>query len=173
MKNIIICGLIGTGKTTLSKRIAQEKGYQYVDLNSLLKNRIYNSNKELASKILFNEIKTLITPLKNCVIDCEYLILPEQYNMHNYKNNCNIVYLGFHNADINVLFNKFSADYKKKNIDFDEQKLMEQLIYFKKISDRVFDDCNKYNLKYFDISREKSEVLEEVYNYIFKVDSNV
>ena len=30
MKNIIICGLKGTGKTTLSKLIAQKYGYKYI-----------------------------------------------------------------------------------------------------------------------------------------------
>ena len=52
MKNIIICGLIGTGKTTLAKKISQNLNYEYIDLNKKMNTHKYGNNKELLSKEL-------------------------------------------------------------------------------------------------------------------------
>lgn len=156
MKNIIICGLIGTGKTTLAKIISKELGYKYVDLN----NKIY------ASQNLRDEIDNLLKTLDKCAIDCEYLILPEQYILYKNREECTIVYLGFNNVDINVLYDKFVQDYKNKNIKYDEKKLMGTLKYFKDISKKVCDDCNKYGFKFFDICKDKNLVIQEAYEYI-------
>ena len=60
MKNIIICGLIGTGKTTLAKIISKELGYKYVDLNNLLNTTVDINDKIYACQNLRDEIDNLL-----------------------------------------------------------------------------------------------------------------
>ena len=168
MKNIIICGLIGTGKTTLAKKISKELGYEYVYLNNLLNTTVDINNKINASQNLRNEIDNLLKTCDSCVIDCEYLILPEQYVLYKNKESYEIIYLGFNNVDVNVLFDKFVLDYKVKNIKYDDEQLMSSLKYFKEISKKVCDDCNKYNFKFFDVCKDKNLVIQEAYEYIMK-----
>ena len=166
MKNIIICGLIGTGKTTLTKKISQNLNYEYIDLNKKMNTHKYGNNKELFSKELGQKIDKYIYKIENSVIDCEYLILPEDYSNYLSKNKCDIIYLGFYDVDINVLYDKFVQDYKSKEKSYDKKTLLNHLKYFKDISRKVYNDCKKYNYKFFDISKDKAEVLKEVYSYI-------
>ena len=166
MKNIIICGLIGTGKTTLAKKVSQNLNYNYIDLNKKVNTDTFESDKEFLSKKLRQQIDNYIYKLKNSVIDCEYLILPNDYSNYLSKDICDIIYLGFYDVDINILYDKFVQDYKSKGKKYDETDLLNQLKYFKKISEKIYNDCKKYGYKFFDISKDKSIVLEEIYSYI-------
>jgi adenylate kinase len=47
MKVIIVSGTPGTGKTTISKKIAKEKGYLYVDVNEII--NIHNKEYKIIS----------------------------------------------------------------------------------------------------------------------------
>lgn len=166
MKNIIICGLVGTGKTTIAKKIENELSYNYIDLYNIIK--VDFSDKEKASKEYASKIDDYLLSLKSdkYVIDCDYLILPEDFNNYKSKNKYEIIYLGFNDIDFDVLYNKFKNDYIKKNKRFDDNKLVSELKYIKEISKKVFNDCKKYNYKFFDINKDKSILVEEIYKYI-------
>ena len=44
MKAIIVSGSVATGKTTFAKKLAKKHNYEYLDVNSLIKeNKIYDS----------------------------------------------------------------------------------------------------------------------------------
>ena len=101
MKNIIICGLIGTGKTTLAKKISQNLNYEYIDLNKKMSIYKHGNDKELLSKELRKEIDKYIYKIENSVIDCEYLILPEDYSNYLSKNKCDIIYFGYIKSILN------------------------------------------------------------------------
>lgn len=171
MKNLIICGLVGTGKTTIAKKICEELNYEYIDLYDKINGKIDTKDKENASKLLAKDInKYLMNVSENkCIIDCDYLILPNEFYNCDAKVNYNIIYLGFNNVDVELLFNKFSDDYKKKNITYDSEKLRNQIEYFKYISNKVYLDCKKYNYKYFDLDKEKSLVIDEIMNFIYSI----
>ena len=171
MKNLIICGLVGTGKTTIAKNICEELNYEYVDLYEKIDENIDTKDKEKASKLLAKDInKYLINAIdKKCIIDCDYLILPNEFYCCDAKDNYNIIYLGFNSVDIELLFKKFSEDYKKKNITYDSKELRKQIEYFKYISNKVYLDCQKYNYKYFELNKEKSLVIEEIKKYIYSI----
>lgn len=166
--NIIICGLIGTGKTTLSKKISNDLHYKYIFLDELLNKSINSNDKLTASAKLNNDIENYLRDINNCVIDCEYLIMPSQYFNSRYKDNCLIIYLGFSSVDINVLVEKFKTDYEKRKIEFKEEELVNRLKYYKEISNYVCNECQKYNYKFFDIAKEKSIVLDDVYIYVLE-----
>lgn len=166
MKNIIICGLVGTGKTTISKKIEKELGYKYIDLYEIVKNNV--EDKEQASSECASLIDNYLLSLNNdkYVIDCDYLILPKEFNEYISKDKYEIIYLGFKDVDFNVLYNKFKNDYIKRNKEFDDNKLKKQLKYMNDISTKVFNDCQKYNYKFFDINKDKSILIEKIYKYV-------
>ena len=157
MKNIILCGLIGTGKTTIAKQYSEKFGYEYIDLYDVINSDYSDNDKINASNVLKNEIDNYLFKRSKdkVIIDCNYLILPDDYANYQFNDNYEIIYLGFNDIDINVLFEKFSKDYEKKNIDFDSEELKSQLLYLNKISKKVYEDCKKYNYKYFDINKDK------------------
>lgn len=89
MKVILVSGTTGTGKTTIAKRLAKKKNYQYIDLNKLLiKKRLYSGyDKKLktyiiepskAVKLMVNLIKA--SKEKGLVIDSHLAhFLPMKY----------------------------------------------------------------------------------------------
>jgi len=168
MKNIILCGLIGTGKTTIAKQYSEKFGYEYIDLYDVLNLDINDDDKEYASKFLKDEIDNYLIKktTDKCIIDCNYLILPQDFVNYNSNKYYEIIYLGFNDIDVNMLFEKFSNDYEKKNINYDTVELKKKLFYFNEISKKVYNDCKKYNYKYFDINKDKKSVLEEISEYM-------
>ena len=60
--------------------------------------------------------------------------------------------------------NRYRENYIGKK--YNKIDLLNQLKYFKDISIKVYNDCKKYNYKFFEISKDKSEVLKEIYSYI-------
>ena len=89
MKVIIVSGSVGTGKTTIAKKIAKEKNYKYVDINNLIiKNKLHQGyNKKLKTRLVDTKIlnKFLIKLIKNSkekglVIDSHFSrYLPSKY----------------------------------------------------------------------------------------------
>ena len=169
MKNIIVCGLIGTGKTTICQKISKKLNMKYIDLYSIVDSKEISQDKFQMSKMLKVKIDNYLETLDNCVIDCDYLILPKDFNEYRVNKNFNIIYLGFNDVNINLLLNKFIMDYESKNIKYDKEKLFEKLKYYKSVSNKVYKDCKKYNYKFFDINRNKQEVIDEVLNYILNL----
>lgn len=168
MKNIIICGLNGTGKTTIAKQYCEKLGYQYIDLYDVINSYFNDDNKVDASNVLKEEIDNYLFKRSKdkVIIDCNYLILPVDFINYHSNQDYEIIYLGFYDIDVDVLFEKFSKDYEKKNINYDSSELKNKLIYFNEISKKVYNDCKKYNYKYFDINKDKKLVLEEISEYI-------
>ncbi|MBS3108782.1 AAA family ATPase [Candidatus Woesearchaeota archaeon] len=58
MKVIIVSGSVGTGKTTIAKKIAKEKNYKYVDINNLIiKNKLHQGyDKKLKTRLVDTKI---------------------------------------------------------------------------------------------------------------------
>ena len=95
---IIICGLPGTGKTTLSKIISEKYNIDLIsdwnifNTNEITINEFENKNdiSKKYSKFLLEQINNY----KNVVVDLEYSISPQDFV--NYGNKGDIViYLGF------------------------------------------------------------------------------
>jgi len=84
---IIISGSVGTGKTTIAKKIAKEKKLKYMDVNQIIKdNRLYSYyNKKDKSyvvdiKKLNNYLIKLIKKDKKIVLDSHLThYLPKKY----------------------------------------------------------------------------------------------
>jgi len=89
MKVIIVTGSVGTGKTTISKKLAEKLNFDYVDVNRIIKKydvsegydkkrktKIIDTKK--LNKVLIKEIKKLIK--KGIIIDSHLShYLPKKY----------------------------------------------------------------------------------------------
>jgi len=167
---IIICGLPGTGKTTLCKKIEQELNYKYIsDWDIFYQNNIKIDelqNKFEISKNYSNIIFDYIKNHKNekLIIDLEYSISPNNFVIYEYSKYAKIIYLGFLSTNENILFNLFKASSENKNIE--ESELKTRIEFYKKMSKDYFNECEKLKLDFIDINKDKNKLIEELFNKI-------
>ena len=167
---IIICGLPGTGKTTICKKIEQELNYKYISdwdifyQNNIkideLKNKFEISKKY--SNIIFDYMKNHQN--ENLIIDLEYSISPNDFVINKFSKYAKIIYLGFLTVNENLLFNLFKASSENENIE--EFELKTKTKFYKKMSEDYFKECEKFNLDFIDINKEKNKLLVELFNKI-------
>lgn len=77
MKNIVLTGFMGTGKTTIGQLLAEELHRQFFDTDQIIEERLDAKISEIFKKIgepKFREFETqtiaLISSLEDCVISC-------------------------------------------------------------------------------------------------------
>lgn len=99
MKVIVISGSVATGKTTLAKKLAKEKNYQYIDVNKLIKEKKLSSGYDRKRKAKIIDIKKLNKALislikkskKSLVIDSHLAhYLPKKYVNEVIITKCNL-----------------------------------------------------------------------------------
>lgn len=167
MKKIIICGLPGTGKTTLANKIANENNFKYfnewlIDKNLKFDNFMADRIKlsEEYSNIIFDFIKSHIE--ENIIFDSNYSILPKDYINLNSDNLCEIYYLGFDKNLINELKKVFKAKHPEDN------DIEEKVEYLCDISEYCKNECEKYNIPFITIDKNRYETLNNLYEKILK-----
>lgn len=138
--NIIICGLQGTGKTTLSKQIVKELGYKYINDYNICSS---NFNKRQIMDFAKNN--------DNYVIDLCYSLNPVDYA--NLKDII-VYYLGFVSIDENLLFQLM----KSKGEDI----TLEQIKNNKAKCKEMQRQCKKYNIPFYDINKDRKIILDNI-----------
>jgi len=137
---IIICGMPGTGKTTLSKTISQKNKYKYVsDFDIINKENPLTSVNEFLSK---ND---------NFVLDVDY----KNYNediLFNTQQNIKIIYL--------VYSDKITID--MLNLVFKGSKDSSELQDYLKYSAKYREICLNNNLTIYEIDKNRDKVLQEI-----------
>lgn len=169
----IVCGLPGTGKTTLCKKIESELGYTYIsdwqifaenniEIVDNLQDKIEVSLKH-SSLILdyINNIKD-----KNVVVDLEYSVSPQDFVNYKDIDANHIIFLGFTSVSEDLLYNLFKQNSKNEEIKDDELK--NQIKFYKQMSEIYFNQCKELKLQYVDINKSKKEIIDEIFNNIRK-----
>lgn len=167
---IIICGLPGTGKTTLCKKIEQELNYKYISdwdifhQNNIKFNELQNKLEisKNYSNIIFDYMKNHKN--ENLIIDLEYSISPNDFILYEFSKYVKIIYLGFLSASENILFNLFKASSENKNIE--EFELKTKIKFYKKMSEAYFKQCENLKIHFIDINKDKNKLIEELFNEI-------
>lgn len=165
---ILICGLPGTGKTTLSRIIAEKYGFAIKNDFSIFKELDINiENQEDKkcvsknySKLLFDYMQKI---QENVVFDFEYSILPREIK-HLDLNDFEIIYLGFYSLSEDTIFNLFRKNSANEKI-LDEE-LKHKVALFKTLSKICKEECEKYDFKFFDVNKDRKIIFDEILTFL-------
>ena len=112
--NIVLVGLMGAGKTTIGKSLAEKLGYSYIDIDEeivLLEKMSVNEIFELKSETYFREVETKVlqefSGKENLVISTGGGAFEKEVNRELLLTSCKVVYL---QADVDTLFERIKND---------------------------------------------------------------
>ncbi|MBQ9790695.1 MAG: hypothetical protein IJW24_03775 [Clostridia bacterium] len=167
---IIINGLPGTGKTTLSKMFANSYGYKYFNDWEIFKANNIQINELEDKNIISEKYSKLIADyvIKNkddkVVFDLEYSISPNDLIKHGLNGIAQSFYLGFTSLSNDTIFNLFRKSSSNDNVSDDELK--QKIDYYKNCSLDYQKQCEEYNLEFIDICKDRKLIFEEILDKI-------
>ena len=170
--NVLICGLPGTGKTTLCKKLASDFEFNYITDYEILSNYniIFNNSVEIIDKNYFYQISSFFEKheVDNCVLDFNYCLLPDDINKISALSNGVKVFLGYYDVSINELAEKF----REKNSQLNNDELNEMCELLIDVSKKYKILCDKCDIDYVSINQEKSIILKKLQNEIEETINN-
>lgn len=160
--NIFILGLPGTGKTTLSKRLAGTLGMKYIsDFEVVGVAQGMLTHFDMICHDHFEEIKEYLLSHSedDFVFDLDYSVPPEK--VRELPGDKLIYYLGFAGADPVVLSEKMQGE--KDNFPAPYEDFINLLIS----SSNLFKSlCEKNQIRFITINSEKNAIIEKLQNEI-------
>ena len=157
MKNIIICGTVGTGKATISKKLSKELKLTY--LNDWQLFHEMGMSKVPNSKIFSKIMVEFLRDKQKVVLDSDMSIMPKDYIKCGFDSK--VYYLGFVSVDKHILAQKlFAGD--TPNMSLAKRKAK----YLLKCGKKLFKQCKKYNLPFFEIKEDKDKSIKEIIDII-------
>ena len=163
---IILNGLPGTGKTTLSKTFVSERGYTYIsDWEIFKENKIEINefkNKNTISKKYSKLIADYVIKNKNnkVIFDLEYSISPDDLIKNKLNEVAQCFYLGFTSLPNETIFNLFRKS--SSNDNKSDDKLKQEIEFYKNSSLKYQQQCKKHNLEFIDVCKDKQLIFEEI-----------
>lgn len=182
-KNIIILGAARAGKTTLAQMLHNRYNYSIISIDSFVSALrdsfpelgITHSNTENKFKLLpsfvFSYMKKIINeyPDENFVME-GWHVLPNEISKLFYNSNIKIICLGYTEISCNeallmIRKNEKENSYTKRMTDGKVKELVLNHIEYSKL---LKEQCEKNEIKFFDTSFNREEILEEVIKYLIK-----
>ena len=112
--NIVLCGFMGCGKTTVGKRLAQKIGFNFIDTDSCIENatelkidKIFDLYGEKFFRNLERTCVNVVSKLSHTVISTGGGTILDANNVYNLKQNGKIFYL---DVPIEVITARLNAD---------------------------------------------------------------
>ena len=132
-KNIALVGFMGSGKTTVSKLLAQHLGYQLVSTDALIVERektsiaqIFSVKGEQYFRDLEKNVVEQLSRREGLVIDCGGGIVLQQANIDRLRSSGIIVYL---KATVDVLHERTKHSRERPLLNVEDPKLkIEELL---------------------------------------------
>jgi hypothetical protein len=181
--NIIIAGVPRAGKSTISHMISRKYGYQHISMDSIIAGfeRVFpelgiSTYADMSSFEILCNISGKIVLFINAMMESgEYdefdrgmvldiwQLLPEDYVKHINNNFCDIYYFVMADISGEELFSLL----KKYDTENDytyykpEQELREACITIVKQSKFIKEQCIKYNLPCYEMSKDRNKIIEQ------------
>lgn len=187
-KYIIISGVPRAGKSTVSKRIAKQFGYQHISMDSVIAGieKVFpeagiDTGASIDARTNLENISAKIAPFIRAMMDsgeydeCDYgvvidvfQLLPQDYVTYLGNKNCEIHY--FLSSDVTAeerfdLLKKYDTpdDYTYYHSDEENRKDCAEIVT---ISRMIKAQCEEYGVSYYETSYEREKVLEEFVNLL-------
>lgn len=191
-KHIIIAGVPRAGKSTVSQRIAKELGYQHISMDSIIAGfeKAFpqveiDTGADVDVKENVQSISSKIAPFLRAMMDsgeydeCDYgmvidvfQLLPEDYRKYIDPSVCEIYY--FITSDVAAeerykLLKQYDTpkDYTYYKPEEENRRNCAEIV---EVSKFYKEQCEKYQLPYFETALERERVLEEFFNQLEEVD---
>ncbi|MCX5686706.1 MAG: shikimate kinase [Candidatus Omnitrophica bacterium] len=129
MRNIILVGFMGTGKTTIATRLANRLKMNYVSTDDLIEkkekrtiNEIFTKDGEERFRDIESEVVREVSGMENVVIDAGGGVVLREENMANFKSNGIVICL---TADEEVVMER-TKKYKHRpllNVEDPKQRI--------------------------------------------------
>lgn len=184
MKNsIIIAGVPRAGKSTISHRLAARFAYQHISMDSIIAGfekcfpeTGVNTYAGLSSMDTLHMISGKMAPFVRAMLDSAeydefepgmvidmYQLLPEDYIKYIHGANCEIFYLITSNVTPEERFAIQKQYDTEKDYTFykSDEELREGAVYIVEQSKLMREQCQKYNLRYFETAKDRERVFEE------------
>ncbi|MGO0713955.1 adenylate kinase [Bacillus subtilis] len=180
----IIGGASRSGKTTVAKRILEETKISYFSLDYLMMG-IAEGAPELAVNPTEEDIKTakrmwkIIDPLMRAMIEnkIDYVIegvqlVPSYLSKfeQDYLGKVKLCFIGKAEIDVQNSIDEIkfysSKTENDRFEDFNHRETVSELIRIKTDSIRIREECEKYNLRYFDSSFSFNKIIDSILFYL-------
>lgn len=175
MKNIIICGVSRSGKTTLVEMLSKKLNYNVFETDILvsafqdvfpelgISHKDEFKTSKLFSPFMFKILEEFLDDDKNYIVD-SYHLFPNELRKYHNNNKFEIIFLGYPKLTEQEIFKNIRkydvGDEWTAKITDDE--LMGNCKLFKKISQLMMDDCKKYNFRFVDVSYNREKILKTI-----------
>jgi len=181
--NIIIAGVPRAGKSTISRMISKEFGYQHVSMDSInagfesvFPELGINTYADMSSLEILYNISGKISPFIRAMIDCDdyiefergmvldvYQLLPDDYMKHLHGGNCEIYYFITSDVTPEERFQIQKQYDTEKDYTFykSEEELIEGCEYIVEQSRLMKKQCIEHGLPYLETAKDREKVFEQ------------
>ncbi|MBQ9834526.1 MAG: hypothetical protein IJO33_04975 [Bacilli bacterium] len=177
MKNIFIAGVARSGKSTLAKKLKEDKEYNHIPLDyftSSLKHNFPQTN--IVSNVVINEessknlslllsrvIEIMNNQEEKFIIDSAH-ILPQDIIKYLDKDKWDIYFVGYPNIPAEeklAIIRKYDSefDWTFKKSDEELLDILEQLIH---LSKKIEEECKRYGITFIDTSNDISAAIKNI-----------
>lgn len=186
-KHIIIAGVPRAGKTTICEKLVKSLKYQHLLMDDITisfeesfacTGIIHTDCWEFrdTSKSLVKFIKGLVNAKGydkfeyGLTFDC-FHITPQDYNENIDSNRCDIYFFGYPNADIEEKVKQIKKFDTKHDWTYNksDEFLRDRIITYIEISKWLQHECEKYDLQFIDISKNREQIIDE---FVYKIINN-
>lgn len=146
--NIVLCGFMGCGKTTLGRLTAKKLGYDFIDMDKYIEEsrkmtvaEIFEKYGEGGFRDIEHSACREIAMMKNVVVGAGGGALTFERNIEVLKDKCKIVFL---RVDEKILLSRIRGDRKRplvvgKSDDEIIELYTKRLPFYEKAADIIFD----------------------------------
>jgi len=162
MANIVLIGMMGSGKTTIGKKVSKQLSKKFIDTDEIIEQRTNKKISEIFELYGENYFRNLekdltneISKLKNMVIATGGGIILDKENVENLKSSGIIIYL---KNEIDDLEKRLKLNFENRPL-LDEANLKEILKETLKSREQLYMDSADYVIENVDVENTIEKII--------------